>query len=101
MYVNGSILSEEVHIKVKSSWPDYVFSADYELPSLSEVESYIKQNKHLPGTPSEAEVKEHGVNLGEMNSLLLKKIEELTLYVIALKKENEEIKKQLNKVKTE
>lgn len=93
--VEGKIGAREVNVTA-SSWPDYVFENTYKLPSLLEIESYIKQNKHLPEVPSEAEVKENGINVGEMNALLLKKIEELTLYVIELKKENAEIE-QLKK----
>ena len=65
---------------------------------LSELESYVEANKHLPEIPSEQEVIENGINIGEMNALLLKKIEELTLYVIDLKKENEVIKVKLTKL---
>jgi len=63
------------------------------------VESFIKENNHLPDVPSEAEVLEEGINLGQMDALLLKKIEELTLYVIELKKENEIIKTEISKLK--
>ncbi|MEO0583281.1 MAG: hypothetical protein AAF135_13745 [Bacteroidota bacterium] len=65
-----------------SSWPDYVFAEDYDIRDLSEVEAFIKENKHLPDVPSEAEVNSEGIELVEMNATLLKKIEELTLYVI-------------------
>jgi len=101
--VNGTIRAKEV--KVESIWADYVFDKAYNLKGLSEVESYINKHKHLPEIPDAKEVEKDGVNLGEMNSLLLKKIEELTLYVIDLKKENEdqnaaiEILKQKNCIK--
>ncbi len=78
--VNGTIRSKE--IKVNTGWSDYVFNDDYNLRSISEVESYIKKNRHLPDVPSAAEVEKSGVALGETSSLLLKKIEELTLYLI-------------------
>jgi len=78
--VNGTIRAKE--IKVETGWADFVFEEDYELPSLEEVSNHIKEKKHLPGIPSAKEVKENGVNLGEMNVMLLQKIEELTLYVI-------------------
>jgi hypothetical protein len=61
------------------------------LPSLTEVEAFINKNKHLPDVPSESEVLENGINLGEMDALLLQKIEELTLYVIELEKKLEEL----------
>jgi hypothetical protein len=74
-------------------WPDYVFHSDYRLPSLFEVESYVKEHKHLPGVPSAEEVSEGGLDVGEFNKQLLKKVEELTLYVIELKREMAEMKK--------
>ena len=94
--VNGTIRSKEVKIEA-TGWSDFVFAEDYKLPSLSTVETHIKEHKHLPNIPSEAEVMENGISVGEMQAKLLQKIEELTLYVIELKKENEEIKKQLLK----
>ena len=74
----------------------HVFNDDYNLMSLSDLESSIKANGHLPGMPSEAEVIKNGVSVGEMQKKMMQKIEELTLYVIELKKENERIKAQLN-----
>ncbi len=80
--VGGKIIAEELVIKLQSSWPDYVFSNDYNIMQLSDVELYIKENGHLPSVPNAEQIKENGVEIGEMNSLLLKKIEELTLYII-------------------
>jgi hypothetical protein len=88
--VLGTIRANEV--KVATGWSDFVFKPDYDLPTIQEVESYIDQNGHLPDIPSAEEVKADGINLGEMNAKLLQKIEELTLYAIELKKENEEMK---------
>lgn len=88
LYVNGSTVTTEVNVKLKSAWPDYVFSNAHKLLSLIQLDNYIKENKHLPEVPSAVEVKEHGVNIGEMNALLLKKVEELTLYIIELHKNN-------------
>lgn len=79
--VNGGIIANAIVVKVYP-WADYVFKPDYELPALSDVKSYIDQNHHLPEIPSEAEVAKNGLNLGEMNKLLMKKVEELTLYLI-------------------
>ena len=87
--VKGKIHAEEVIVDLNVPGPDYVFEDDYPLPPLSEVEQHIKQNKHLPGIPTAQEVAENGMSLGEMQTKLLEKIEELTLYVIELKKENE------------
>ncbi|SHF23709.1 hypothetical protein [Dysgonomonas macrotermitis] len=86
--VNGTIRAKEV--KVETGWADFVFDKDYKLPTLQEVENHINEYKHLPDIPSEKEVKENGISLGEMQAKLLQKIEELTLYVIDLKKENQE-----------
>jgi len=76
-----------------SSWADHVFADDYKLLSLEEVETFIKQHKHLPEIPSEKEVQESGVSLGEMNRLLLQKVEELTLHLIEVKRELDNLKK--------
>ncbi|MDN5199904.1 hypothetical protein QQ008_00985 [Fulvivirgaceae bacterium BMA10] len=97
--VNGKIRAEEV--KVYTGWADFVFEDDYDLKSLEEVEKYIKENKHLPDIPSAKEVEENGVNVGEMESKLLQKIEELTLYVIELDKENQRQNEELMKLKSE
>lgn len=90
--VDGKIRANSV--KVYTGWADYVFESDYYLPTLKEVEDYILQNGHLQDIPSAKEVEERGIDLGEMNKLLLQKIEELTLYVIELNKEIEALKKQ-------
>jgi hypothetical protein len=79
------------------SWPDYVFEKGYNIKSLEEVEKYIDENKHLPNVPSEEEIDKGGLNLGEMDAILLGKIEELTLYMIALKKENKELRSLIDK----
>lgn len=71
---------------------DYVFEENYNLKSLNEVESYVKANKHLPGVPSAAEIAKNGMSVSEMSNLFLEKIEELTLHMIQLQKENEALK---------
>ena len=86
LYVTGGIITEEVLVMLQSKWFDYVFEDNYELRTLQDVEQFIKQNKHLPDVPSESVIRETGINLGEMDAILLKKIEELTLYVIQLQK---------------
>jgi hypothetical protein len=78
--VNGIIQAKEV--MVNTGWPDYVFAPTYRLQPLSEVADYVRSEHHLPGIPSAAEVEEKGVSLGEMQSKLLAKIEELTLHLI-------------------
>ncbi|MBQ0733608.1 hypothetical protein [Aquimarina celericrescens] len=90
--VNGKTITEEVHVQPVAAWPDYVFENDYDLISLPELEEYVKENKHLPEIPTAEEVSgETGFALGEMNTKLLKKVEELTLYVIQLHKRIEEL----------
>jgi hypothetical protein len=82
LYVTGGITAEEVKVKLKANWSDYVFEKGYNLLPLNEVENFINQNKHLPEVPNQVEVQQNGIDLGAMNALLLKKIEELTLYMI-------------------
>ncbi|MDQ3073332.1 MAG: hypothetical protein M3Q97_08735 [Bacteroidota bacterium] len=85
-----------------ANWCDYVFEDDYKLMPLAELEKFIKANHHLPEVPSAAEVEaDSGVNVGEMQTLLLKKVEELTLYAIDLKKENQELKARLDTTSTD
>ncbi|NOW94690.1 hypothetical protein [Mucilaginibacter sp. SG564] len=79
--VNGNIRAKQIKVEA-TNWPDYVFQKDYQLPTLQEVKAYIDQNQHLPEIPSQQEIAKEGLNLGEMNKLLLKKVEELTLYLI-------------------
>lgn len=86
--VNGNIRAKEIKVE-SSNWPDYVFSPSHEKPSLKDLEVYINENKHLPEIPSAKQVEEKGLSLGNMNALLLKKIEELTLYMIEQDKKSE------------
>ena len=91
--VNGAIHGEEVRVDVNvPDVPDYVFEKDYKLLSLSDLERYIVLNKHLPEVPSALEMEAEGLKLKEMNLILLKKVEELSLYMIELKKEIELLK---------
>jgi len=80
--VNGSAIATSIKVALYGSWPDYVLKPSYRLPSLLTVKAYIDQNQHLPEMPSEQEVKDNGIDLGEMVKLQTKKIEELTLYII-------------------
>ncbi len=92
--VNGGIRAK--YIDVETGWSDFVFEQDYNLMTLEDLEQYIKDNGHLPDIPSAEDVAQNGVNVGETLSKLLQKIEELTLYVIDLKKENEILKGKLS-----
>jgi hypothetical protein len=91
--VAGNIIADKIKVKksTNGTWPDFVFRKDYQLLSLSEIEKYVNENSHLPEIPSAAEVEKDGQDLGEMNRLLLKKVEELTLYLI---EQNKHIEKQ-------
>jgi hypothetical protein len=91
--VDGKAIMEEVVVLNTEYWPDYVFEKDYQLETLVEAENFIADNGHLSGIPSASEVKENGISLGQMNSALLKKIEELTLHMINMNKEIQELKK--------
>jgi len=91
--VNGKIRSQEIKVET-AGWPDYVFKEDYKLPSLTETEKFIKKNGHLPDVPKAADAEANGISLGEMNKILLKKIEELTLNAI-----DNEKKRQLMEIK--
>jgi len=100
--VGGKVAAkEEVRVFLNNvfNFPDYVFEANYKLPKLSDIEAYVKENKHLPDVPSAKEVEKEGMSLNEMNIILLKKVEELTLYTIdqekrikALEAENAQLK---------
>lgn len=89
LYVQDGILTEKLKVaKINSTdWADYVFADQYKLQSLEEVEKFVKANKHLPGVPSAEEVSQNGIDVAKMDAKLLEKIEELTLHMIALKKE--------------
>ncbi|WCT13642.1 hypothetical protein [Mucilaginibacter jinjuensis] len=91
--VQGTIHATEVLVDPNVPTPDYVFDKEYNLASLKDVKNYIDQNHHLPEIPSAAQVAKEGINLGEMNAKLLKKIEELTLYLIENEKQLKEQKR--------
>lgn len=86
--VNGKVICTEARVQSTAAWPDYVFSDTYQLLSLDQIETFIQTNKHLPGIPSAAVVEKEGFDLGDMNRRLLEQVEQLTLHLIELKKEN-------------
>lgn len=94
--VTGKVLCEELKVKLVTQWPDYVLSPGHKLLSLNELDHFIKENNHLPDLPSAKEVEEKGINVGEMNGVLLKKIEELTIYIIAMQKEMDQLKAKIS-----
>ncbi len=84
---DGIVRTREVIVNLDQSWPDYVFTPEYKLTPLKEVASFIKENGHLPNVPSAETIKENGIQLGEMNRVLLEKVEELTLHLIEQQKQ--------------
>jgi hypothetical protein len=97
--VNGRIRAKEVI--VDTNWSDYVFAKDYKLASLSEVEQHIQQQGHLPGVPSATEVAEKGVSVGDMQAVLLAKVEELTLHLIAQEKHQAAQEQEIARLRAE
>lgn len=91
---NGYVYAREINIQL-GNFPDYVFNKNYALMSLEKLESYINEYNHLPNIPSAKEVEKNGANIGDLSKIQMEKIEELTLYIIELKKEIEQIKKQV------
>jgi hypothetical protein len=100
LYVMEGIRAEKVTVELYSSWADFVFEKEYSLMKIDEVEKYIAEHKHLPGIPSSTEVKKEGVNVSEMFAKQMQKIEELTLYMIEIKKENQVLKDKLEQLET-
>jgi hypothetical protein len=94
--VNGAIITEEVTVKVREAWPDYVFHENYDLMSIDELRNYISEQGHLPGIPAADAVLEAGVEVGRMQSLLLQKIEELTLYIFQQQSKIMDLEGQVN-----
>ena len=98
LYVQDGILTEKVKVAVRNgaNWADYVFDENYKMKDLAEVEAFVKTNKHLPNFPSAQEMVDNGLDVATMDAKLLEKIEELTLYLIEMKKENEALKCRLD-----
>lgn len=96
--VDGKIMSEESTVLPSGSWPDYVFDDAYQLMPLEELEKQIRLHKHLPNIPPASIMETKGINLGDMNRRLVEKVEELTLYLIELKKENKTLGERLSKL---
>jgi hypothetical protein len=90
--VQGGVVCAKMSVLDIDSWPDFVFGDGYNLMNLYELEQYINTNQHLPNVPAAGEVSANGINLGEMNAILLQKVEELTLHIIELQKQIDELK---------
>jgi hypothetical protein len=97
--INGLFRARRVRVDA-DSWADFVFEPTYELMPIEQVKSYVQDNKHLPAVPSETEVKEQGIDLAEMNKILIQKIEELTLYLIQQNENTAELKTQVEALQT-
>ena len=100
VYIEQGIMAERVKVALKSTsyWADYVFAPDYKLMPLEDVEKFVSANQHLPNIPSAEEVVKEGIDMATMDAKLLEKIEELTLYLIEIKKENEALKARIKKL---
>lgn len=97
--VNGDIFAKRVKVTQNAAdWPDYVFHPDYKLPSLDSTAAFISNNRHLPGMPSAQQIGENGLDLAEMNRLLLQKVEELTLHMIRSQEENKALKARVEQL---
>ncbi|MFI5219303.1 MAG: hypothetical protein ACHQNT_07410 [Bacteroidia bacterium] len=93
--IGGKLIAEEVRVDLKAVWPDYVFDKNYSLLSLDELEQFIVKHNHLPGIPDAGNIKSSGIMLGEMQTKTMEKVEEVTLYLIQLKNENNLLKAQI------
>ena len=92
------ITAKNINVELDNA-ADYVFEDGYDLKSLGEVEEYVKSNKHLPGVPSASEFQNKGMNVSEMSNLLLEKVEELTLHLIRMQKEIDQLREENNALK--
>lgn len=100
--VDGTVLAKKVRVSTTGiDWPDYVFSPDYKLISLSELEAYIQANQHLPEVPSAKEIEQTGQDLGDIQTTLLKKVEELTLYILELETGRKKLEANNSSLKVE
>jgi hypothetical protein len=95
--VDGKIITKEIQVTL-DNWSDFVFSSNYTLMPILQLENYIKEYNHLPAIPSENEVKDQGIGIGEMNAKLLQKVEELTLYIIEQNKRIDSLEKKIEKI---
>jgi trimeric autotransporter adhesin len=101
LYVEKGILAEKVKISANANWPDYVFAKNYSLMPLKEVETFINTNNHLPEVPSATTIEKEGLDLGKMDATLLKKVEELTLYLIEQNKKIETLQAEVVRLKSQ
>ena len=98
MSINGALIATDIVVQLRSNWPDYVFSKEYKLTPLKELEQYINTEKHLPEIPEAKSMEKDGIDVAKINILLTKKVEELTLYMIELNKTNEFLSKRISEL---
>jgi hypothetical protein len=96
--VSGKIICEELRVNLVASWPDYVFKKDYSLLPVEQLGSYVEENGHLPNVPAAAEIEKTGFDVGNMQKIMMEKIEELSLYIIEQQKQIKELKEQVNEL---
>jgi hypothetical protein len=94
--VKGKIIAEELNVKLRGNWPDYVFEPDYKLRSIADLEKYVNENKHLPEIPDAEKMEKDGINTSEIITQLVKQQEQLTLYIIEQNKRIEELEKKIS-----
>ena len=97
--VKGGVLTSKIYVKEVGEWHDYVFSDDYHLMPLRDLEQYVRDNRHLPDLPTDSEIKENGFDVALMEGILLKKIEELTLYTLELQRQLQTQQDMIEKLK--
>ncbi len=97
--VKGKVICEEAKVQLSASWPDYVFKSDYPLMTIPDLEKSIRKEQHLPNIPAAADMEKNGIMLGDMNRRIIEKVEELTLYIIDLNKQNEQLRQEVDQLK--
>jgi hypothetical protein len=85
-------MCEELRVQLRANWPDYVFNNNYKLLPLAELKKFIQQNNHLPNIPKASVIEKEGIEVGDMQKKMMEKIEELTLYILDLQKQVDELK---------
>lgn len=98
--VNGKAICEELKIQASSNWPDYVFKDDYTLKSFDELRQYISIKQHLPGIPDANTIAQNGIEIGDMQKRMMEKIEELTLYILALESKQQALEQEISSLKS-
>ena len=96
--VRGGIMTDKINIKNVNHWPDYVFSSNYLLMPLSDLKFFITENHHLPEVPSESDIMAEGIEIGDMQGILLKKVEEMTLYILQLQEQIDKLEQRINEL---